>query len=487
MKSDVTKTDGIGEIRFMDNEKDILWENEIKANKIMTQSSFVFMIAVVVFWILLNTGLFHMPNGKTPTLEMLTLILILSVTVFVSIRQNYEKRWIKYLLMANTTIVFAGLDAIFTYAVMPLMLVPMVLSTRYFSKVYTRRVVRGSFLVFLASTLWGANHGILDINSLEVPLGTTLTFTDTTIFSDVVDGIEYDHLTMLINVFKYNYCVKLIIALVAAHACISIAERGRALVLQQAELTERATRVSAELSLATKIQEDMLPRIFPAFPDINEVDLFASMTPEKEVGGDFYDFFLVDDDHLVLVIADVSGKGIPAAMFMMFSKNIIENCVMMGKSPGKALADANNDVCANNSEEMFVTVWLGVLEISTGRLTCANAGHEYPAVKRKNGKFELFKDKHGFPVGWFANTEYEEYEIDLMSGDVVFVYTDGITEAKNIDNKMFGEKGMIEALNSKCYENPKDTIETVHAFVNVFAGEAVQSDDLTMLALEYRG
>ena len=163
------------------------------------------------------------------------------------------------------------------------------------------------------------------------------------------------------------------------------------------KLTDEKARISTELDLATTIQADMLPSIFPAFPEREEFDLYASMTPAKEVGGDFYDFFLIDDDHLGMVIADVSGKGIPAAMFMMFCKNVVANNAKLGNSPANALNNANKTICANNSKNMFVTVWLGILEISTGHLTAANAGHEYPMLKQGD-KFELFKDKHGMPA-----------------------------------------------------------------------------------------
>ena len=171
-------------------------------------------------------------------------------------------------------------------------------------------------------------------------------------------------------------------------------------------LTGERERVAAELSLATNIQASQLPGKFPAFPERNEFDIYASMVPAKEVGGDFYDFFLLDDDHLGLVIADVSGKGVPAAMFMMISKLMIKNFAMSGFSPGEVLEKTNENIFANNKEKMFVTVWLGILEISTGKLTAANAGHEYPVLRQPDGKFELLKDKHGFVIGIRKNRKY---------------------------------------------------------------------------------
>ena len=194
-------------------------------------------------------------------------------------------------------------------------------------------------------------------------------------------------------------------------------------------ITAEKERISTELELATRIQSDMLPNVFPAFPERSEFDIYAGMDPAKEVGGDFYDFFLIDEDHLCMVMADVSGKGVPAALFMMASKIILANHAKMWKTPAQVLADTNAAICANNREEMFVTVWLGVLEISTGVLTAANAGHEYPVLKTPDGAFELIKDKHGFVIGGMEGMKYRDYELRLEKGAKLYLYTDGVPEA----------------------------------------------------------
>ncbi|MBR3247703.1 MAG: SpoIIE family protein phosphatase [Clostridiales bacterium] len=247
-------------------------------------------------------------------------------------------------------------------------------------------------------------------------------------------------------------------------------------------------RINTELSMATKIQAAMLPNVFPPFPDRNEFDIYASMDPAKEVGGDFYDFFLIDDDHLALVIADVSGKGIPASLFMMVSKILIKNHMMSGLSPAKALEATNNQICSNNKEDMFVTVWLGVLEISSGKLTAANAGHEYPVIKKPGEKFELIKDKHGLAVGAMEGVRYREYELQMEPGSKLFVYTDGVPEATDADNAFFGTERMVDALNEKSDAAfPKQILGSVRRAVDRFVKEAEQFDDLTMLCIEYRG
>ncbi len=256
---------------------------------------------------------------------------------------------------------------------------------------------------------------------------------------------------------------------------------------QVEKVTAEKERIGAELSLATRIQADMLPNIYPAFPERDEFDIYATMDPAKEVGGDFYDFFLVDDDHLCIFIADVSGKGVPAALFMMASMIILANNAQMGKSPAQILHDTNLAICANNREEMFVTVWLGILEISTGKLTAANAGHEYPVVKRPDGSFEIFKDKHGFVIGGMNGAKYKEYEIEMQPGSKVFLYTDGVPEATNADKELFGMDRLLDALNAAPDEAPKETLDNVRKAVDGFVREAEQFDDLTMMCLEYKG
>ena len=267
----------------------------------------------------------------------------------------------------------------------------------------------------------------------------------------------------------------------------SLTERMQTYVDDIQTITADRERVQAELDLAAKIQADVLPMDFPAFPDRNEFDLYASMEAAREVGGDFYDFFLMDDDHLVLSIADVSGKGIPASLYMMLSKATLANTAKLGLSPAKILEASNNAICDNNQEEMFVTAWVGILEISTGRLTAANAGHEYPVIRRPGGDYELLKDKHGFVLGGFPDETYEEYEVQLEPGSKLFVYTDGLPEANNETRELFGIDRMLETLN-KCKDlDPEQTLSRMRLAVDEFAGETPQFDDLTMLCVEYKG
>ena len=253
------------------------------------------------------------------------------------------------------------------------------------------------------------------------------------------------------------------------------------------KFTAEKERIGAELSAAKTIQESSIPNNFPAFPDRSDFDIFASMEPAKEVGGDFYNFFLIDDNRLAIVIGDVSDKGIPAALFMMVTNILIIDRMHMTQSPAKALSVINQGICKRNEADMFITVWLGVLDLTTGKLTAVNAGHDDAVVCRKDGSCELFKSPHGLVVGAMQDIEYKDFEIDLEKGDKIFIYTDGVPEATNADNKMFGVDRMISAINEKKDGSPEDMLKIVRQRVDEFVDGAPQFDDLTMLCLEYKG
>ena len=252
-------------------------------------------------------------------------------------------------------------------------------------------------------------------------------------------------------------------------------------------ITAEKERIGAELSIATQIQADMLPRIFPAFPDIREFDIYATMQPAKEVGGDFYDFFLIDDDHLGLVMADVSGKGVPAALFMVIAKTLIKNRSQMGGGPAEILEDVNTQLCEGNDAELFVTVWFAILNIRTGKGLAANAGHEHPALRRADGNFELIVYRHSLAMATIDGMRFREHEFELHPGDTLFVYTDGVTEATNARLELYGTDRMLNALNRNPDAMPEALLHTVRADIDAFVGNEPQFDDITMMSLRYIG
>lgn len=251
-------------------------------------------------------------------------------------------------------------------------------------------------------------------------------------------------------------------------------------------VTAEKERIGAELNVATQIQADMLPRIFPAFPEREEFDVYATMNPAKEVGGDFYDFFLVDDDHLAVVIADVSGKGVPAALFMVIAKTLIKNHAQNQEAPGTVFTQTNEQLCEGNDAGLFVTGWMGVLEISTGKFVYVNAGHNPPLLKRAGGTFEWLKSRPGFVLAGMEGVRYRENTLQLEPGDRLYLYTDGVTEATNSREELFGDERLQNALNEYMDLPVEQFLPKIKECIDAFVGGADQFDDITMLALDYQ-
>ena len=461
-------------------EDELFHANEMQANRMVMRVLFINVIILSLLFVAVELGFFPVSGTILPaTVGALCIVLLLGL---ISRKVGQDAWWLKFLLLLGVLLVYARIDALLTHKVAILMVLPVLCSSRYFSRRLTVFMTALTAVVFLLSAIYGAYHGWVNMNDVMVTPGST--FTNTGVFlgsgiEQTLDRAKYARDTLI-----FSYIPKLFMFLIAAVISVHIADRGRRMVVAQKEMSEDSARMETELQMATQIQEGMLPNIYPPFPDRKEFDIYGTMNPAREVGGDFYDFFLIDDDHLAMVVADVSGKGVPAALFMMAAKIILANYAMMGKSPSEVLEATNLTVCSNNPQEMFVTVWLGILEISTGILTAANAGHEYPALK-KNGRFELVKDRHGFVVGGIENVTYPQYTLQLEPGDTLFLYTDGVPEATNQTLESFGTARMIDALNENPAASPRALLQNVHAAVDRFVGKAEQFDDLTMLCLSY--
>ena len=251
-------------------------------------------------------------------------------------------------------------------------------------------------------------------------------------------------------------------------------------------VTAEKERIGAELDIAKHIQASMLPCIFPAFPERHEIDIFATMDPAKEVGGDFYDFFMVDERHLAIVMADVSGKGVPAALFMVIGKTLIKDHTFPDRDLGEVFTAVNNLLCEANSEGLFITAFEGVLDLVTGEFTFVNAGHEMPFICKAGGNFEPYKIRAGFVLAGMENMKYKAGTMQLDVGDKIFQYTDGVTEATNINNELYGMDRLGEILNKVKNGTPHEILPAVKKNIDEFVGEAPQFDDITMLCLEYK-
>jgi sigma-B regulation protein RsbU (phosphoserine phosphatase) len=261
----------------------------------------------------------------------------------------------------------------------------------------------------------------------------------------------------------------------------------RAYIEELSAVTAERERISGELDAAAKIQMGILPKPGLQYDDMKEYDLAASMIPAREVGGDFYDIFMTDDRHIVLVIADVSGKGVPASLFMVAAKILIKYGMKQGMSPEEVFSAANKRLIESNDMELFVTAWLVQIDLDTGECTEVNAGHEHPALRKTGGTFELIKYKHSPALAALEGMTFKERTFRLDPGDSLFVYTDGVTEATNGDVKLFGEERLISALNMNSSADPGEILSSVKTSIDEFVGDAPQFDDITMLAFRYNG
>lgn len=252
-------------------------------------------------------------------------------------------------------------------------------------------------------------------------------------------------------------------------------------------ITKDRQRIESELSLAKEIQASSLPNVFPPFPDKSEFDIFAGMEPAKEVGGDFYDFYLIDDDNFMFLIADVSGKGVPAALFMMTTKTLINYIAKSGLPPQKMIETINQKICENNKQGFFITMLAGIVNIKTGKINFVNCGHNPPLIKQNGGAYKYLELESNLVLGVFDKAEYSVQEMQLNKGDTIFLYTDGITEAVNESDEQYGEEKLLKTLNSIDADSIRLTLYGIKTDVKQFAHGVAHSDDMTMLMFKYNG
>lgn len=467
---------------------DTLWENEIQANlfvaRILLGTSTFALIAIVADL----TGAIGFGTDDNSAITSLILSFIeLVIAAGICLYFKGKKKWLKVVMILVYTFACARVESILTSSVTLLMVFPIVVSIRYYSRPVT------SATAFFVAMLSGIadyyaiylGHGRLDLNYTRFFDGTVLDLTNTTLREAIFSNFSVVNVPASWNSYLFSFFVpKFIMFSMVAIICSEIARRGRIAIFDQQAETQKTERISTELNLASDIQANMLPNIFPAFPDRDDFDIYATMTPAKEVGGDFYDFFMVDDKHLALVMADVSGKGIPAAMFMVIAKTLIKDHAQLGLFPGAVFTRVNDLLCEGNEAGLFVTAWMGILDLETGELSYANAGHN-PPILVTNGEANYLHSKAGFVLAGLEGYNYQEMSMHLKRGDKIFLYTDGVTEATDINKELYGEDRLINCIRAQKGKSCADVLHAVRADVDEFVGEAEQFDDMTMLAFDY--
>lgn len=452
---------GLSALKSEHATEQIFSENEVKANLLVGKFMLACAAGIALCWVLNMLGVLAV--GKDYILYVFPIgISLLLLPSVVCLAFKGQKSWIKYLSMLSLILTFAYLDSILLYNVTLLIVIPVVFSCWYYSRKFTLQVSLLSTVFFALSAFCGAYF------SADAP---DMNFLEST-------RADYIRAIML-----QSFLPRWMIFVIIAGVCYVIAVRGRNMVLKQDAVSKSNARVETELDMAGRIQAQALPAVsaLSALP-CRPFDLAAKMHPAREVGGDFYDFFYLDAQHLALIVADVADKGIAAALYMMMSKLMLDNKLTVCRSPGQVLQEVNRQLHQKSLKGMFVTVWLGIYDLETGDLVTANAGHEYPILKR-NGRFEVVRDKHGFVLGGVAEMKYPETRLHLEEGDVLFIYTDGVTEANAADGTQFGEQRLLAALNRNAEGSMDALVGGVEQEISAFAADTPQFDDITMLAL----
>lgn len=464
--------------------EDIFKENEIEANKLVAFSMILQCVILAIGYLLCYIDVFKIDDYAFFKIAIQSIVELLIAIVLCHIMKG-EKKWLKYVMFAELTIVLARLDCSLNYTFVLAMVIPVVLSCRYFDTKFTIIVAIFSALLFAISTFANAyfDIGLFDLNFYTLPINSTLNITST--LEEAIRSLGIDVNKRVYEAMVLNYIPKLILLALISVICFRIAKTGHNMVIKQKNITKKSMRIESELNLANNIQAHMLPNIFPPFPDHKELDIYASMIPAKEVGGDFYDFYMIDEKHLCLTIADVSGKGIPAALFMVIAKTILKNEINMGTSPADTFTKANHMLSEGNDNAMFVTAWLGIINLETGVLTYVNAGHNPPLIKH-NGKFEFLKSKAGFILAGIDGMRYSQCEIKLDPSDKIFLYTDGVTEACNHNNEQYGEERLQNYLNEHSNDASEHIVYGIKEEVDKFVNSAEQFDDITMVMVHYK-
>ncbi|MCM1536608.1 MAG: PP2C family protein-serine/threonine phosphatase [Clostridium sp.] len=450
-------------------ELQIFLENETEANKYAAKCLAACAGVGALAWIFNIVGIFIVPKTIMNTAMPLLILCFLLPTILCRLTEG-KPSWVKYAtLLCGTLGIFILSGAMPKHGVLAWSL-PILLSCHYYSKKLTNMTLIASWILFSASVYIGLYFGEGDLNMLLDPYD----------YNASVSTAE-----LFYNSTLFFVVPRALILLGLSSICTTIAGRTRRLLEKQIKDSEERQRISTELDVATHIQADMLPRIFPAFPERPEFDIYATMNPAKEVGGDFYDFFMVDETHLAIVIADVSGKGVPAALFMVIGKTLIKDHTKPGIDLGDVFSEVNNLLCESNSEGLFITAFEGVLDLVTGEFCFVNAGHEMPFIAKAGNAYEPHKLRAGFVLAGMENMKYQSGRIQLSPGDKIFQYTDGVTEATNSSHELYGMKRLTDILAQNTDKPPAKLLPAIKADIDLFTGDAPQFDDITMLCVEY--
>ncbi|MBQ0084541.1 MAG: PP2C family protein-serine/threonine phosphatase [Clostridiales bacterium] len=459
------------------------YANEITANVMVGTTMIIIFVVLCLCLVLNEVGVFTVDKGVMRWSTLAAFIVEAPITVLNSIYVG-TKKWLRNVLMIDLILVCSVLASTLGHNITLIMVFPLVISTRYFDVKYTRIVAIITAIIFAFSAISNGFVGVMNLNIIRFPEGIDISVRADQTLREAIIEMGYDKWGYVKSLILNEYLPRCIVFLSLSVSCSYVAGRGKDMIEMQSENVKKTSRIETELDLATKIQTSMLPCIMPAFPGHDNIALKAVYHPAKEVGGDFYDYFIIDKTHVGVVIADVSGKGVGAALFMTISKTVLKNQLQLGISPAQALTNANNQLCENNDAGLFVTCWAGVYDTESGVLTFVNAGHNPPVIL-KNGEIPKFiSQRSGFVLAGMDGFNYREETIKLAPGDEMFFYTDGVTEATNISDELYGNDRLLDCLENCHNEGVSEQLDILKADIDAFVGEREQFDDITIMAMK---
>ena len=457
--------------------------NEITAN-VMVGTTMLIVFALLSICLLLNeVNVFTVDKVVMRWAVFAALVVELPITVVNSIYVG-TKPWLKRALLGDLVVVCAILASILGHNVTLLMTLPVIISTRYFDRKYTTKIAIFTVIVFLAAAIGNGFFGVKNLNIYYFTTDAQITASAGQKLRNLLSSVPLDHMEYVKKLLFEEFFPRCVTFFAVSVACCYVAQRGKDMIEMEAEKTKKASRIETELDLATKIQTSMLPCLMPAFPGHEDIELQAVYHPAKEVGGDFYDYFIIDKTHVGVVIADVSGKGVGAALFMTISKTVLKNQLQLGIPPAQAIMNANKQLCENNDAGLFVTCWAGVYDTESGLLTFVNAGHNPPIIIPKGEAPRFISQRSGFVLAGMDGFRYRQEELQLSAGDEMFFYTDGVTEATNASNELYGNDRLLDCLETCSAVPVGEQLELLKADIDKFVDEAEQFDDITIMGMK---
>ena len=458
--------------------------SEFKANQLSLTITFVLALLMLIYYILVFVGLFLNDISHETCMIIVAGSSLLLASGMFAVWYGYDREALKYVLLYSIVAVnmLMVMNLGSTQSVSLGFVIPMLLSCRYYNKRFSIQIVTVSIALNIAALVFCGLYGEINLNTVKLERYSVLVV-DSNLW-DAVKALNPDRMQILSDLLRNSIVVSGVILPIIGILTVGMSADSHGLVLEQHEYAMRNSRINAELEVAKYIQADMLP----TRPDeIGEgYDISARTIPANELGGDFYDFYLVDKDHVAVAIGDVSGKGVPAALYMVKAKTLLKNYAMMGLELKDVLKRTNEELLQGNTQNQFVSVWMGILDLRTGIMDCTNAGHNPPVRILQNRTTVFLRLKPGFVLGGLEGMEYQHENITLKSGERMVLYTDGVTEATDRHYELFGEERLERFLKARKEDTPLQLIADIKAEIEAFTMGAKQSDDITVLVLDYK-